>query len=103
MKLINTNLNVVFAWLTALLIATSIPAQADETGFTLEDAIKHQIFVELKSNVEDLYRNGNLLVPGVDTSAAARVANGDVIGGFALPISVNGNKVMKNRAVENIN
>ena len=75
MNLINLNSNVVFALVTAAVIAISVPAKAEEAGFTLEDSIRNQIFVELKSNVENLYRSGSLVVPDIDTSVAARVAS----------------------------
>lgn len=103
MKLINLKSNVVLALVTAAVLATSVPAQAEEAGFTLEDSIRNQIFLELKANVQDLYRNGNLLLPSVDTSQAARVASNTANGGFVLPTTVGDNAAVKNSAVEKIN
>jgi hypothetical protein len=103
MKLINLNTNIILALATSFLIAVAVPAQAEEAGFTLEDSIRKQIFLELKSNVESLYQNNQLLVPSIDTSAAARLASNTDANGFVLPISINGNAVAKDNTVGNIN
>lgn len=103
MKLINLNTNAVLALVTAVVIAVSVPAKAEETGFTLEDSIRNQIFMELKANVQNLYQSGGLIVPSVDTSVAARIASTNASGEFALPININGITPDKERAVKNIN
>lgn len=103
MKLINLKSNAALALVTAAVLAASVPAQADETGFTLEDSIHKQIFLELKANVQELYRNSNLLVPSVDTSHAARVASNTDTVGINLPANVGGNAAIKNRVVEKTN
>jgi hypothetical protein len=102
MKVININLNAVVSVLAALVIAVSVPAQADETDFTLEDSIRHQIFLELKSNVKDLYQTGNLLVPNVDTSVSAIVASSNANSNYISPLNSD-EKTGKNEAVGNIN
>ena len=103
MKLINLKSNVVLALVTAAILATSVPAQADDTGFTLEDSIRNEIFLELKANVQDLYQNSSLLVPSAATSHAARVASNTDTGGFILPTNVGDNAAVKNNAVEKTN
>jgi hypothetical protein len=103
MKLINLKSNVVLALVTALAIATSVPAQADEAGFTLEDSIRNQIFLELKANVQELYQNSSLFSPSVDTSYAAKVASNTTNDGFVLPTNVGDNAAVKNSDVEKIN
>jgi hypothetical protein len=103
MRLVNLKSKVVLALVTAVVIAGSVPAQAEEKGFTLEDSIRNQIFLELKSNVENLYQNSRLLVPSIDTSHAARVASSSTNSGFVLPNNNEGYVVVKNKVVENIN
>ena len=103
MKLINLNTNVVFALVVAAVIAISVPAKADEAGFTLEDSIRHQIFMELRANVQNLYHSGNLVVPGIDTSFASRVASNNSGSGYTLPINVNANETKEHKTVNNIN
>ena len=103
MRLVNLKTNVVLALVTAVVIAGSVPAQAEETGFTLEDSIRNQIFLELKSNVETLYKSDRLLVPSVDTSYAARVASSNTNGGFVLPVTIESIAPGKNKTYETIN
>ncbi len=103
MKFVNQNTNAILVLVAAIVIATSVPAKAEETGFTLEDSIRNQIFLELKSNVQNLYRSGNLLVPGVEISVAERVAANDSNSGFTLPLSTNGSATRAERPVNNIN
>jgi len=96
-------INVVLALVTAAVLAASVPAQAEETSFTLEDAIRNQIFLELKSNVKSLYQNSGLLVPGVDTSLAARIASNNINNSFVLPVNTGGKVTEKNSTAEKIN
>lgn len=69
----NLNLNILV--LAASLLAVSVPGMAEEAGFSVEDSIRQQIFMELKSNVRSLYRGDELLVPAIDTSNVSRVAH----------------------------
>lgn len=103
MKYINLNTNIILALVTTVLIATGAPAQAEEIGFTLEDSIRSQIFTELKSNVENLYKSGQLLVPDVDTSTTSRIAGNSSNSGSVLPISVDNGSSGKDKIVESIN
>jgi hypothetical protein len=103
MKYINLNTNVILALVTTVLIATGVPAQAEENGFTLEDSIRSQIFTELKSNVENLYQSSQLLVPNIDTAKASRIAGNTSNSHLVLPISVNSDSLEPDNTVENIN
>ncbi len=103
MKFVKLNISVAVALLTAIVNVTSTSASAEETGFTLEDSIKNQIFLELKANVENLYQNGSLPVPGIDTALAARVVSNDENREFVLPVNMDAGTVAKDKIVENIN
>jgi hypothetical protein len=103
MKLEKQNTNVLVALVTAMVIATaiSLPVKVEDKDFTLEDSIRHQIFQELKTNVNDLYRNGRLLVPGIDTSVAARVASANDNSTFISP--ANNAADREKESIKNIN
>ncbi len=103
MKNVNKNTNLILALISAAVLAISVPAKAEENGFTLEDSIRTQIFMELKSNVKSMYQNAQLLVPSVDTSIASSVASNNANSGFVLPASINNGTDTKDKAVENIN
>ena len=101
MKLENQNRNALVALVAAMVVAIHQPVKAEDSGFTLEDSIRHQIFQELKTNVNELYRNGRLIVPGVDTSVAARVASTNDNSTFISPAN---NKADRGKdSVGNIN
>jgi hypothetical protein len=94
--------NRVIALVTTLLIASGMPVVAEEQGFTLEDSIRSQIFQELKSNVESLYRNSQLVVADIDTSKASHIAANNGSRYFA-PAGTSVDQQGKNKQVKNIN
>ena len=93
--------------LAALILASSMivgaPLKAEEAGFTLEDSIRTQIFMELKSNVKNLYLNSQRVVPSIDTSTAAKIAGRSQNIGFSLPINNAAGFGKEENSVENIN
>lgn len=95
------NTNTFIALVAAMVIAISQPVKAEDNGFTLEDSIRHQIFQELKTNVNDLYCKGRLLAPGIDTLIAAKVASTNNNSTFISP--ANNNAGRGKDSVENIN
>ena len=93
--------------LAALILAASMivaaPLQAEETGFTLEESIRSQIFMELKSNVKNLYLNSQRVVPSIDTSSAAKIAGRSQNVGFSLPINNAASYGKEENSIGNIN
>jgi hypothetical protein len=103
MKYFKLNTNVVLVLVTTILIATGTPSFAEEKGFTLDESIRQQVFTELKSNIENAYQNGFLLIPEIDTSFASRLADNNSAAGFVLPTSSGGGSVQNDSSVENVN
>ena len=93
--------------LAALILMSSMvvgaPLKAEEAGFTLEDSIRTQIFMELKSNVKNLYLNSQRVVPSIDTSVSARIAGRSQNIGFSLPINNSASYGKEENTVQNIN
>ena len=102
MKLIKLQMKVTVTLLTAVVIVASLAASADETGFTLEGSIRQQVFTELKANVKDLYQNGILAVPDVDTSPTARVINNYANRKSVFPVNIHTNTFAIDKAAGNI-
>ena len=103
MKFVYLKTNAVIAIIAAVVMAISVPANAEDKGFILEDSIREQIFMELKSNVRSLYQNANLIVPTVDTSIAARIASTSKNGNRVLPVISKHHEKLDDETVETIN
>jgi hypothetical protein len=101
MKSINLMKNKVLALLTTLLIVSGTSLNAEELGFSLDDSIRKQVFQELKSNVESLYQDRQLLVPSIDTATSSRIAANN--SGFIFPVGTNAAQLDKDKKVESIN
>ena len=86
MKLINLNTNAIITILAAIAITASAAVQAEENGKHLEDSMRHQILLELKTNVNDLYRNGSLSLKGVDSLNSSRVASANDSSVYISPV-----------------
>lgn len=95
--------NLIMSAVIAASMALSSLAQAEESGFSFDDSIRHQVFVELKSNVETLFERSHLLVPAVDTSAASRIVSRKQSSGNVLPAGLGDNDVSDDDTVELIN
>ncbi|NKB38234.1 MAG: hypothetical protein GKR93_13905 [Gammaproteobacteria bacterium] len=91
------------ALLNLILAFTSLTANADDAGFTLDESIRKQVFLELTSNVKSLYRNSYLIVPDIDTATSARIAGRTDNIGFVLPLDQNAVYGKEEKKVDNIN
>ena len=85
------------------LVAVSQPSIAEEQGFFLENSIRQQIFLELKSNVHSLYRGLDLLVPEIDQAEVARIAHSPSGENLLLPVNAPSSIERNEVAVEKIN
>jgi hypothetical protein len=103
MKNINLNKNLILVLVTTVLLASGVAAQAEENGFTLENSIRNEIFLELKSNVENLYQSNQWIVPEIDTRVASRIVSNRSNSGFVIPVNRSSEPITKDNAVENIN
>jgi len=103
MKNIKLNKNPILVLVATVLLASGATTQADENGFTLENSIRNEIFLELKSNVESLYQSNQWIVPEVDTRVASRIVGNHSNSGFVIPINRISEPITKDTAIENIN
>ena len=97
----NLKLNILAAFIA--LLAISQPGFAEEEGFFLENSIRQQIFLELKSNVHSLYRGLDLLVPEIDQAEVARIAHSQNGENLILPANASSNIEATKAVVEKIN
>ncbi len=102
MKLVNLHIKIVLALLTSVVISTSASAQAGESGFTLDDSIRTQIFLELKSNVESLYQSNRIYAADVETSTTTKIASGRDSIEFAVPLNLDNNTTTNSKSIETI-
>jgi hypothetical protein len=98
MKFINLKTKVTLALITALVIGTGAPVYAEGTGLTLEDSIRNQIFLELKDNVEHLYRNSREDVTRIEPTVTVHVVKRNIEAGFSPPL-----RIRKDSSVRTIN
>ena len=86
MKLINLNTNALITILAAIAITASAAIQADGNPKRLEDSMRHQIFLELKTNVNHLYLYGSQSLTKIDTSISTRVVSANNNSIYILPL-----------------
>ena len=99
MKNLKLNLLAIFV----AFVAASQPGFAQDDGFVVEDSIRQQIFLELKSNVHSLYRGLDLLVPEIDQAEVARIAHSQNGENLILPVNASSNIEATKAVVEKIN
>lgn len=98
MRLLNLNNRLVLALLAVLSTTVLIPVKANEAGMTLDDSIRQQIFLELKDNVEYLYRNSRQNVNRIEPTITVQVVNRSIEGGFSPPL-----RIQENNPVRRVN
>ncbi len=91
------------ALLGAALTFTSLTVNAEEAGFTLDESIRAQVFMELKSNVKSLYQHSYLIGPDTDTAASSGVIARTGNTGFTLPVNHKAVYGKEGKTAKNIN